>query len=187
MHLGHRLIAASCEKYPYWWVPWFWRENSNLSSRKQGSFLAHPNSFPGLPRGLSGKESTYQCRRPSLIPGSGRFPRKGNGNPLQYSCLGNPVDRGAWPATIHGVARIRGDLATKQQKSVFPSLQDPRKSRLSPQTHSWRDWGPATGSPGFIRAGHQLQQSVVPQTLQQWPPWARAGPLPSYRHNHSHQ
>ena len=38
-----------------------------------------------------------------MIPGSGRTPRKGNGNPLQYSCLDNPIDRGAWPATIHGV------------------------------------------------------------------------------------
>ena len=38
-----------------------------------------------------------------MIPGSGRTPRKGNGNPLQYSCLDNPIDRGAWQATIHGV------------------------------------------------------------------------------------
>ena len=37
-----------------------------------------------------------------LIPGSGRDPREGNGNPLQYSCLGNPMDRGAWWATVHG-------------------------------------------------------------------------------------
>ena len=39
-----------------------------------------------------------------LIPGSGRSPREGNGSPLQYSCLGNPMDRGAWKATFHGVA-----------------------------------------------------------------------------------
>ena len=38
-----------------------------------------------------------------LIPGSGRFPGEGNGNLLQYSCLGNPMDRGAWQATVHGV------------------------------------------------------------------------------------
>ena len=38
----------------------------------------------------------------SLIPGLGRFPGEGNGNPLQYSCLGNPIDRGAWQATVHG-------------------------------------------------------------------------------------
>ena len=39
------------------------------------------------------------------IPGSGRSPREGNGNPLQYSCLRNPMDRGAWWATVHEVAK----------------------------------------------------------------------------------
>ena len=39
-----------------------------------------------------------------LIPGSGRAPGEGNGNPLQYSCLKNPTDRGAWWTTVHGVA-----------------------------------------------------------------------------------
>ena len=39
------------------------------------------------------------------IPGLGRSPGEGNGNPLQYSCLGNPMDRGAWQATVHGVAK----------------------------------------------------------------------------------
>ena len=42
-----------------------------------------------------------------LIPGSGRSPGEGNGNPLQYSCLGNPTGRGAWWATVHGVAKER--------------------------------------------------------------------------------
>ena len=40
-----------------------------------------------------------------LIPGSGRSPGGGNGNPLQYSCLGNPMDRGAWGATVQGIAK----------------------------------------------------------------------------------
>ena len=40
-----------------------------------------------------------------LIPGSGKSPGGGNGNPLQYSCLGNPMDRGAWWATVHGVRK----------------------------------------------------------------------------------
>ena len=40
-----------------------------------------------------------------LIPGSGRPPGEGNGNPIQYSCLGNPMDRGAWWATVHGVTK----------------------------------------------------------------------------------
>ena len=41
----------------------------------------------------------------SSIPGSGRSPGEGNGNPLQYSCLGNPKDRGAWVTTVHRVAK----------------------------------------------------------------------------------
>ena len=44
-------------------------------------------------------------RNMGLIPGSGRSPGVGNGNPLQYSCLGNPMDRGAWWAAVHGVTK----------------------------------------------------------------------------------
>ena len=59
-------------------------------------------------RGLNGKESTCNAGDPgdaSLIPGSGRSPGRGNGNPLQYPCLGNPMDRGACQAIVHGVAK----------------------------------------------------------------------------------
>ena len=51
------------------------------------------------------------------IPGSERSPGEGNGNPLQYSCLENPLNRGAWWATVHGVARVRHDLVTEQQNN----------------------------------------------------------------------
>ena len=47
------------------------------------------------------------------IPGSRRSSGEGNGNPLQYSCLGTPMDRGAWQATVHGVARVGHNLVTK--------------------------------------------------------------------------
>ena len=47
-----------------------------------------------------------------LTPGSGRSPGGGNGTPLQYSCLGNPIDRGAWRATVHGVAKSQTQLST---------------------------------------------------------------------------
>jgi len=46
-----------------------------------------------------------------LIPGSGRSLGEGNGNPLQYSCLGNPKDRGAWQATVHGAAKSQTRLS----------------------------------------------------------------------------
>ena len=55
--------------------------------------------------GLDSKESAYNAGDPSSIPGSGGYPGEGNGNPLQYSCLENTVDRGAWQATVHGVAK----------------------------------------------------------------------------------
>jgi len=54
-----------------------------------------------------------------LIPGSGRSPGEGNGNPLQYSCLENPIDRRALKATVHGVAKVRHDLATKPPHKVL--------------------------------------------------------------------
>ena len=47
---------------------------------------------------------------PGSIPGLGRSPGEGNGNPLQYSCLGNPMDRGTWWATVHGVSKSQTRL-----------------------------------------------------------------------------
>ena len=65
-------------------------------------------SFPG---GSDGKESICNAGDPGSIPGLGRSPGEGNGYPLQYSCLGNPVDRGSWWATVHGVAKSRTQLS----------------------------------------------------------------------------
>ena len=64
-------------------------------------------SREGLPRWLSGKESACQAGNAGSTPASGRPLEEGNGNPLQYSCLENPMDRGAWRATVHGVAKSR--------------------------------------------------------------------------------
>ena len=50
---------------------------------------------------------------PRLIPGVGRSPGKGNGNPFQYSCLGNPMDRGAWWATVHGATKSQTWLSNQ--------------------------------------------------------------------------
>ena len=58
----------------------------------------------GFPGGPDAKESACNAGDPGLIIGLGGFPGDRNGNPLQYSCPGNPVDRGAWWATDHGVA-----------------------------------------------------------------------------------
>ena len=64
-----------------------------------------PMNIEGLPWWLSGEESAYNAgavEDAGLIPGSGRSPGGGHGNPLQYSCLENPMDRGTWWATVHG-------------------------------------------------------------------------------------
>ena len=61
---------------------------------------------PRLPGGLDGKASTCDAGDPGSIPGSGRCPGEGKGNPLQYSHLGNSADRGAWQATVHRVATV---------------------------------------------------------------------------------
>ena len=54
------------------------------------------------------------------VPGSGRSPGEGNGNPLQYSCLENFMDRGAWLATVHGVTRSQTQLSTESRISPLP-------------------------------------------------------------------
>ena len=67
--------------------------------------------FLGFPGGLEGKVSACNAGDPGLIPESGRSPGEGNGTPLQYSCLENPIDGGAWEAAVHGVAKSRTRLS----------------------------------------------------------------------------
>ena len=64
--------------------------------------------FPG---GSDRKASAYSAGDPGSIPGFGRSPGGGNDNPLQYSCLENPMDGGAWQATVHGVKKSRTRLS----------------------------------------------------------------------------
>ena len=70
--------------------------------------------------------SAYNVGDRGSIPGSGRSPGEGNGNPLQYSCLGNPIDREVWWATVHGVAKSRTQLNgftfTFKESQIFPNL-----------------------------------------------------------------
>ena len=69
----------------------------------------------GFPGGASGKEPPCPCRRLKrhrFIPRSGKSPGEGNGNAVQYSCLENSMDGGAWQATVHWVVRVGHDIAT---------------------------------------------------------------------------
>ena len=65
----------------------------------------------GFPGGSYDKESAWNAGDWGLIPGSGRSPGEGNGKPLQYSCLENSMNRGAWQATVHGVTKSQVQLS----------------------------------------------------------------------------
>ena len=81
---------------------------SAVSCQPSSDIILGSITFPG---GLDSKESTCNAGDLGSVPGSERTPREGNGNPLQYSCLGNYMDRGEWWATAHEVAKSRTQLS----------------------------------------------------------------------------
>ena len=114
-HFWHMIILSNC------------REGLSLNSLvcihispKYAVFIQ--TRFPSW---LSGKNPACQTGGTGLIPGSGRSSREANGNPLQYSCLGNPMDRGAW-LKFMGLQRVRhGSASNHHQFSVSKSLGTP--------------------------------------------------------------
>ena len=112
-----------------------------------------PQDFPG---GSDGKEST--CKG-GLIPGLGRSPGGGHGNPLQYSSLENPMDRGVWWASVHGVAKSRTQLTGQNYRGLLLSSKQP-------QAHS--------GSP----MGGQAALNFLPPSLLSLPTLASSSFLP---------
>ena len=74
------------------------------------SLLSGYSYITDFPGGLDGKAFVYNAGDLGSIPGSGRSAGEGNGNPLQYYCLENPMDRGAWQAAVYGVAKSRTRL-----------------------------------------------------------------------------
>ena len=100
----------------------------------------------GLPRWLSGKESACNARvtgDEGLIPGFRRSPGRGHGNPLQYSCLENPMDRGAWRATVHGVAKSQTRLKRLSAHTCECHVKMAQVEKLSlptPGAVSWENW-----------------------------------------------
>ena len=81
-----------------------------------------------LPWWLSGKEFACNAGDPGLIPGLGRSPGGGHGNPLLYSCLENPMDRGAWRAVVYRVTQSRTRLKRQQQEQCvgYNNVDGPR-------------------------------------------------------------
>ena len=75
------------------------------SGKSCGQGIDYPLVFLGFPGGSDSKESACSAGAPGLNPGLERSPGEGYGYPVQYSCLGNAMDRGAWRATVHGVMK----------------------------------------------------------------------------------
>ena len=79
--------------------------SSKASILRHSAFFLVQLSYPGFPYSSVSKESACSAGDPGSIPGLGRSPGKGNGDPLQYPCLENLMDKGAWWAVVHGVTR----------------------------------------------------------------------------------
>ena len=86
-------------------------EKVGLKLNIQKTKIMASGPFTSWQIGSDGKASAYNMGHLGSIPGSGRSPGEGNGNPLQYSCLENSMDGGAWWATVHGVAKSRRQLS----------------------------------------------------------------------------
>ena len=98
--------------------------------KRSFQIMSH-QSFPG---GSDGKESACNVEYPGLIPGSGRSPGEGNGNPLWDSCLGNCMDRGAWWAPVHGVTKSQRRLSDFHLMLMCPRISQSLCSYLSPSS-----------------------------------------------------
>ena len=83
------------------------RPKSRNWGQEVGVYLRHRGFLYSFWQPLFNNQSACSAGDQSAIPGSGKSPGEGNGNPLQYSCLENPMDGGAWQATVHGVAKSR--------------------------------------------------------------------------------
>ena len=87
----------------------------------------------GLPWWLRGKESVCNAGNTEvdLIPGLGRPPGEGSGNPLQYSYLGNPMDRGTWRATVHGATKSQTQLSTSHPVKIMLAIETDKPQIIS--------------------------------------------------------
>ena len=82
-----------------------WTFRHRVGQTESSTDICSTCSTWGFPGGSAGKESACNARDPGSIPGLGRSPGEGHGNPLQYSCLENPMDRGVWQATVNAVPK----------------------------------------------------------------------------------
>ena len=101
------LVSWNC-----WETKWLRTAGKNAKEQLTDNFMTFQSywwkikglsSWEGFPGGSAVENLPASAGDVGSIPGSGRSPGEGNGNPLQYSCLGNPMDRGTWWTTVHGV------------------------------------------------------------------------------------
>ena len=92
--------------------------HSNILPLFENMNLGQVIKSSGLPWWFGGKESACNAGDVGSILGLGRCPGEGNDNSFQFSCLGNPMDRGAWQAIVHGVTRVKHDLVTKPSPPI---------------------------------------------------------------------
>ena len=94
------------------------------------------------------------------IPGSGRFSGEGNGNPFQYSCLGNPMDRGAWGNTVHGVTKSRTWLSTMHKwKDTYNWIRKVSNQNRSDCTLYRKESAIAHGGKEYLKAHVEIETS----------------------------
>ena len=135
-------------------------------------------TYKGFPWWLRWKGSACNARDPSSITGSGRSPGGRHSNPLQYSCLENHMDRGAWRATVHGVAKswtwlkpLSTQIQTSQGSRIPSTVPGHNwKSETQKQTLTQPHWHPDLWLPGLtIQCGdHWAHTSVQPGKPVQW-------------------
>ena len=109
--------------------------------------------YQGFPCGSAGKESACNVGDLGSVSGSGRFPRGGNGNLLQCSCLDNPKDRGVWWATVHGVAKSLAQLSDKHYWWVTGRFW---VALLPPSVSVWTSLGQENVLGGLTTCRHLL-------------------------------
>ena len=107
----------------------------------------------GFPGGSDSKESACNAGDPGLIPRSGRSPGEGNGNPLQDSCLENPMDRGAWWATVHGLSKSQTRLSNSLHSKdlVGKWFSHPLEEGMAPTPVFLSGESPWTEEPGGLQ------------------------------------
>ena len=119
----------------------------------------------GFPDSSADKESTCSAGDPSLIPGPGRSPGGGHGNPLQYSCLQNPMDRGPWQATVRGSHRVGQDLAHTQSHRLPGAWGSPRSKLPVDQLCTESRAGNRTSLISVVRDLFSLSPSTTQRCL----------------------